>query len=309
MADRKIVSFDWAIKNILRDKANFDILEGFLQALLKEKITINELIESESNKPNDLMKYNRVDILALNSKGEHIIVEVQYAPEQFFFKRLLFATSKDIVDNIKAGEDYSHIKKVYSVSIVYFDLEIRDGDEERIDYVYHGKLEFTGFHNNKRAELDTNCLIGYHELSHENENVFPEYFIIPVTVFNDNINDDLDQWIYALKNNEVKDEFQAPGIKAMREKLEFISMPPDKQKQYNQYLMDLASERDVMQFNEKIARHKGIKEGIEKGIKQGVLQGIELTAINMLKQNIDVKTVVQCTSLTLERVEQLKESL
>ena len=79
MADRKIVSFDWAIKNILRDKANFDILEGFLQALLKEKITINELIESESNKPNDLMKYNRVDILALNSKGEHIIVEVQYA--------------------------------------------------------------------------------------------------------------------------------------------------------------------------------------------------------------------------------------
>jgi hypothetical protein len=68
MADRKIVSFDWAIKNILRDKANFDILEGFLQALLKEKITINELIESESNKPNELMKYNLVDILALNSK-------------------------------------------------------------------------------------------------------------------------------------------------------------------------------------------------------------------------------------------------
>jgi len=69
--------------------------------------------------------------------------------------------------------------------------------------------------------------------------------------------------------------------------------------------MDLESERDVMQFNEKIARHKGLEEGIEQGFEQGV----ELTAINMLKQNIDVSIVVQCTSLTTERVEQLKESL
>ena len=43
--------------------------------------------------------------------------------------------------------------------------------------------------------------------------------------------------------------------------------------------------------------------------EKGIEQGIELTAINMLKQNIDVAVVVQCTSLTLERVEQLKESL
>ena len=49
MASRKIVSFDWAIKNILRDKANYDVLEGFLYALLKEKIVITELVESESN--------------------------------------------------------------------------------------------------------------------------------------------------------------------------------------------------------------------------------------------------------------------
>ena len=43
---RKLISFDWAIKRILRSKANFEILEGFLSELLKEDITILEVLES-----------------------------------------------------------------------------------------------------------------------------------------------------------------------------------------------------------------------------------------------------------------------
>ena len=34
--DRTLVSFDWAMKRILRDKANFDVLNGFLSTLLNE---------------------------------------------------------------------------------------------------------------------------------------------------------------------------------------------------------------------------------------------------------------------------------
>ncbi|NJO15708.1 MAG: hypothetical protein HC877_08160 [Thioploca sp.] len=49
MNTRPLVSFDWAIKYLLRDKANFDILEGFLTALLRQNLTILSLLESESN--------------------------------------------------------------------------------------------------------------------------------------------------------------------------------------------------------------------------------------------------------------------
>ena len=35
MADRQLISFDWALKRLLRSKANFEILEGFLTELLK----------------------------------------------------------------------------------------------------------------------------------------------------------------------------------------------------------------------------------------------------------------------------------
>ena len=38
--ERTIISFEYAIKYILRDKANFDILSGFLSELLKRQVSV-----------------------------------------------------------------------------------------------------------------------------------------------------------------------------------------------------------------------------------------------------------------------------
>ncbi|MBF0135533.1 MAG: PD-(D/E)XK nuclease family transposase, partial [Magnetococcales bacterium] len=62
MKQRKFISFDWALKRLLRHKANFEILEGFLSELLMEDVHILEILESESNKENRDDKYNRVDM-------------------------------------------------------------------------------------------------------------------------------------------------------------------------------------------------------------------------------------------------------
>ena len=75
--NNKFIRFDWAAKRILRDKANFGVLEGLLTVLLEEQVTIVELLESESNQDAPEDKFNRVDIKAKNSRGEIIIVEVQ----------------------------------------------------------------------------------------------------------------------------------------------------------------------------------------------------------------------------------------
>jgi hypothetical protein len=55
MAEKKLIRFDWAIKYVLRNKANFDVLEGFLSNLLKEAITIENIIESESNQKRKIL--------------------------------------------------------------------------------------------------------------------------------------------------------------------------------------------------------------------------------------------------------------
>ncbi|MBQ7691653.1 MAG: PD-(D/E)XK nuclease family transposase, partial [Muribaculaceae bacterium] len=75
MKDRPYISFDWALKRLLRDKANFDVLEGFLSTLLGTPITISELLESESNQERKDAKQNRVDLLAKNDRGELLLIE------------------------------------------------------------------------------------------------------------------------------------------------------------------------------------------------------------------------------------------
>ena len=226
---RKIITFDWAIKTVLRDKANFDVLEGFLMALFRRPITILDMLESESNRADESAKYNRVDLLARTEDGERILVEVQYLSETAYLKRLAYGTAKTIVEHLKLGEAYTNVKKVYSVSLLYFDVS-RDGD----DYIYHGKTEFAGFHTHNPATLKKS-LVG-DEIRVGETNVFPEYYLIPLKSFPNVVQDDLDQWVYAFKNNEVLDEFTAPGIDALKEKLDYLKINEKEKREYDTFI-------------------------------------------------------------------------
>jgi len=143
---KKLISFDWAIKNLLRNKANFVVLEGFLSEVLFDDIRIKNIIESESNQENEEDKYNRVDILTENSKNELVIVEIQNSYEIDFFHRMAYGVSKSISENLMKRQKYSEIKKLISINIVYFDL----GQGQ--DYIYFGKTDFKGLHQNNLFE-------------------------------------------------------------------------------------------------------------------------------------------------------------
>ncbi len=103
----RYIRFDWAVKRLLRNKANFGVLEGFLTVLLGEPIRIVEILESEGNQQRENDKFNRVDIKARNSKDEIIIVEVQNTREIYYLERILFGVAKAITEHIELGELYS----------------------------------------------------------------------------------------------------------------------------------------------------------------------------------------------------------
>ncbi|MFN6022294.1 MAG: Rpn family recombination-promoting nuclease/putative transposase [Bacteroidota bacterium] len=119
---KKLVRFDWAMKKMLRHKANFDILEGFLSELLGEEVRIKQILDSEGNKEEEDDKFNRVDILVENHKGELVIIEVQNTQEYDYFHRMLFGASKAITEHIKETQAYANVKKIISITIAYFDL-------------------------------------------------------------------------------------------------------------------------------------------------------------------------------------------
>ena len=225
----QLVRFDWAMKHLLRDKANYSVLEGFLSVLLSEKVTIKQILSSQANQQTEDDKYNDVDILVENTYGELIIIEVQNTKEYDYFHRILYGTSKVIAEYIKEGKAYADVKKVISITIAYFDL----GQGQ--DYVYHGTNTFVGIHKGDVLTLSDKQK-GLYGKQHVFQ-IYPEYWIIKAGIFDEKqVNNELDQWIYFFKTGEVKDEFTAAGLSEAKEKLDKLKLTPEDRKEYEEFV-------------------------------------------------------------------------
>jgi predicted transposase/invertase (TIGR01784 family) len=294
---RKLVSFDWAMKKILRQKANFGILEGFLSELFKFDVEIQEILESEANQETKEDKFNRVDLLAKNGNGELILIEVQYNDEIDYFQRILYGTSKLITEYISKGRGYTKVKKVYSVNIVYF--EIGQGD----DYVYHGKTEFVGLH--KKDSLtpsdDQKEQFSINNIS----DIYPQYYILRVNQFNDIAKNSLDEWIYFLKNEEIKTDFKAKGLDEAKEVLRVLKLDDTERAKYER-------REENKRYRESLfytAEFRGLKKGIKQGLKKGMEKGAKNREIEIAKSLLDVldvQTIALKTGLTIQEIERLK---
>ena len=252
---KKLISFDWAIKRLLRNKANFVVLEGFLSELLFDNIKIEQILESEGNQETEDDKFNRVDILTHNSKNEWIIIEIQSIYEIDYFHRMAYGTSKAISENLKKREKYAEIKKVISINIVYFDL----GQGE--DYIYRGRTDFKGLHQNDILGLSEKQKQTF--VKQEIADIFPEYNLVKVNQFNDIAKDTLDEWVYFLKNSEVQDNFKAKGLKEANEVLDIMRLEKEEQYGYNRYLDSLHAKASELFSLQTEAEFK-IKEDIAK---------------------------------------------
>ena len=225
---RTLVSFDWALKSILRQKDNFDILEGFLSDLLNEKITIIDLLESESNKDDEKDKFNRVDLRAKDSKNREIIIEVQYDKESDYLKRVYYGTAKSALENMQANRKYANVKKIISVSIVYWKLLEQD-------YLLKGSMKFDSLTNNKEIKITAA------------QDIFAEYYFIQPEWFDDNIKTKIDEWVYMFKHSEIKGEIEATNINKAQDKLDELKMTVEERKAYEAYELNKSINEDVLQ--------------------------------------------------------------
>ena len=295
--ERKLISFDWAIKRLLRSKANFGILEGFLSELLFEDIKIEEILESESNKETRDDKYNRVDIKVKNSKDEIILVEIQYGRELDYMHRMLYGTSKVISEHMKEGNSYSKVVKVISVNIIYFDFG--DGD----DYIYKGKTVFRGLHNNSILELDAKQKKLYSK--ERIDDVYPEYYVIKVNNFDEKAKDTLDEWIYFLKTEKIENNFKAKGLSEAKKKLDIMKFDKEERAKYEKFKQYLHDQASAWESTYIIGKLEGKIEGkIEGNIEGENKKAIEV-AIKSLAKGIDIETIVEITGLSVEEINSL----
>lgn len=251
-ADNRYVRFDWAVKRMLRDKANFGVLEGLITVLLNEPVHIVELLESEGNQEFADDKFNRVDIKARNDRDEIFLVEVQLTREIHYLERMLYGTAKAVSEHIGLGDNYDKVKKVYSINIVYFDLG------KGSDYLYHGRTTFKGVHTHDTLRISTKEN-GAIRMRTPDE-VFPEYFIIRVNEFNDVATTPLEEWLDYLKNGHIKDDTQAPGLQEAREKLQYMMLSKADRYAFDEYINAVRIQNDVLGSNRAEAYAEGRAE-------------------------------------------------
>ena len=276
---------DWAMKRLLRNKANFAVLEGLLTTLLGETILIQKLLESESNQEDEFDKYNRVDMLAENSKGELILIEVQNNNEYAYFQRMLFGASKLVTEYINRGEGYDQVRKVYSVNIVYFSLGCGK------DLVYHGKTEFRGIHQGDILELTP-----FQKQTFKVDSVsqlYPEYYILKVNDFNQVAKSPLEEWIYYLNTGDIPDTATAPGLNEARQRLKLDRMTKEELNAYYRHLDNIVILRDNI-FTERA-------EGRAEGEREARIQ----IARNLKKAGIPVEVIVKSSGLTVDEVKKI----
>ena len=282
----RYIRFDWAIKRLLRQKANFGVLEGFLTVFLGEPITIMEILESESNQTSAEDKFNRVDIKARNSKDEIIIIEIQNTRELYYQERVLYGVAKAITEHIHLGDSYREVKKVYSISILYFDLGVGS------DYLYHGQNHFIGVHTGDQLQISTkeqNAIIT--RLPAE---IFPEYILIRVNEFDKVAVTPLDEWMRYLKDGIIAADTTAPGLGEAREKLKYYSMTDKERRAYDEHLNAIMIQNDVLNA----AKLEGQMEGrMEERLSN---------ARNLKKMGVSPEIIAQATGLGVEEVAKLQ---
>ena len=296
------IRFDWAMKRLLRNKADHVVLEGFLSVIFKRQIKIAKILESEGNQDFEDQKFNRVDFLAEDEQGELMLFEIQNSHELDYFHRMAYGTSKVIADYLSKGEPYRNLKKVYSINIVYFTLGQGKG------YAYHGTVNFV---NMSDATDVLQLTDGQKKAFHVEtvSQIFPEYFLFRVNNFDQLATSSIEEWISFLKTGEIPDTYTAQGLPEAREILRVDNLNEEDRKAYNRYIEILRFNRSVMDSSRIEGRIEGMEMGMAQGLEEGKAEGAKneklSTAKRMKAEGLDINLIAKITQLPINEIEQL----
>ena len=295
--ERTIISFDYAIKYILRDKANFDIFSGFLTELLNRPVSVQEILESEGDTEHKDGKLNRLDLKAKIDDGEIAIFEIQYHDQIDFMGKVLFGCCKAVVEQVSAGKPYN-VKKVYSISIAYDEI---GADKE---YLFTASLrEFKGVNFDEVIPFSQKEDL---KKSGDKREIHPEYFLILPEKFDGKMRRKFDEWVYVLKHSSVKSEFTAAGVQEAGEKLDVMKMTPAERVAYEREVRWGTDQKTQLYTAELKGMEKGEAIGMEKGMVKGEAIGeantLERLVIDGKQNGFSIEQIKLFSKLTEQQI-------
>ena len=286
---------DLFARYLLGKNGNEDLLTDLVNSTLREfnfeEVKDLEIIDPFNLSDNIELKESIIDIKAKTKNNETVIIEFQLCGNMDFLKRIFYYISKNVVNEVKEGENYNNVQKIISINLLDFNLKFGDkGKAHRcfklidtkdlnisLDLIQIHILEVKRFieiiKNSTKEELKKNRLLSW-----------MKFFT------SDNLE---------LIEEELKEENQIMS-KVIEEYRKFTS--DDK-------MMRAYAAREAFLVGQKMMlrreREDGFDEGIEEGIKRGIKERNYSIAKTLKQMNMDNGSISKATGLTIDEIEKL----
>ena len=294
-----LISFDYAIKFLLKNKEDFYVVENFLSSILNligyPEIKIIGLHDPEHHKNLAETKITIPDLLVKDAKGKRYLIEIERDHFSDAAYKAHYNTSYSTVnDFLDKGEDFSKIKKIIHISILY------EAYGKVNDYIYHGRLEPKGMNKAEKLTIQKNK----DGKKYNTIKDLPEYFFIFPENFDKNFKSKFDEWMNLLKTGEIREEAKKmfKDLDKVEERLKYLNLTKEEKIEFDKFRAEEAKKKtqleDAKEKGRKEGKEEGRKEGKEEGRKEGEKKKAIGIAQTMLKENLPVKQISKFTGLS-----------
>nr|MCR5456154.1 hypothetical protein [Bacteroidales bacterium] len=132
--------------------------------------------------------------------------------------------------------------------------------------------------------------------------IFPEYYILRVNKFDNEIHQPLQEWISFLKTGEIPEAFTAQGLKEAREILRVDALSEEERKSYKRYLENI-----MLAFSlDDSSRYEGYVDGHIAGRAEGFAEGERnanfAIARTMKADGLPIDVIAKYTGLAADEI-------
>ena len=285
---------DLFARYLLGKNGNEDLLENLVNATLSdfnfEEVKDLEIIDPFNLSENIDLKESIIDVpkgtpsaKAKTKDNKTVIIEFQLCGNKNFIDRIFYYISKNIVSELREGEDYQEIQKIISINLLDFNLDF--GDEGKPHRCF--KL------------IDT-----------ENQNISLDYIqmhIIEVQRFIDILENST---IKELKKNKLLSWmkfFTSNNLELIEKELKEAN--PIMRKAIEEYKRFTSDDKLMRAYAVRDAFLVGQKMMLSRERKEGIKEGEENKAISIAKtlkqMNMDNASISKATGLSIEEIRKL----
>lgn len=275
---------DFGFKRVFGEEANKDLLMDFLNQILPENYTIQDLNFSKNEHLGKAVEDRKAifDIYCKSSKGEHFVVELQKARQDYFKDRSVYYSSFPIQEMAEKGEWDFKLSPVFTIGILNFTFKDHQDDKETIRH--HIQLK------------DQNCKVFYEKL---------HFIYLELPKFNKKLSEcktRYDKWLWIFKNLPGLDDIPVDLKEDIFIKLfqisEVANFGEKEQAAYQQSLKYLRDMHNVLNT----ARKEGEQVGMEKGERKKAIE----TACKLKKLGtFNNQEISEIVGLSVDEIENL----